>query len=113
MQYKDFPLCHALAAGHANENSIPSAGYAYTLLADHEVNPEYQHIWEAAEVALAEVLTKASMTNANDTVKINFLMKKGYDSAAGGDDDEGDYINIDKKLGIDDPRIVALADSLY
>lgn len=109
--YKDYPLCHALAAGHAAENSIPAG--AYEFLAKHVVPQDHEYIWQEAEKALTQVVEKKLGLSPDPQLVTNTLYQLGYDSAAGGDDPEGDYVNIDKQLGIDDPAITLFADSLY
>jgi len=114
--YKQFPHCHAFAAGHAAENSIPFD--AFDRLADHEVLPTEVDLWNRTETVFAAMKLSGGPIHQRQ----NALFDLGYQQAEGtdeiadaADDAERERLEkeYDQKLGLDDPTIREFMISLY
>lgn len=115
--YKEFPHCHALAAGHAAENSIPFD--AFDRLADCEVLATEVALWHRTETVLAALKLEGASTLSQRQVA---LYDMGYHQAMGTEeiadaasDDEREKLEkaYDASLGLDDPTIREFVISLY
>jgi hypothetical protein len=116
--YKQFPHCHAFAAGHAAENSIPHD--AFHRLRDCEVLQTEINLWNRTETVLAAL--KLDTPGGKISERQAALFQLGYTQAMGtdeiadaADDTERDKLEkeYDQKLGLDDPTIREFVISLY
>jgi hypothetical protein len=116
--YKEFPHCHAFAAGHAAENSIPHD--AFHRLRNCEVLQTEINLWNRTETVLAAL--KLDIPGSKISERQAALFQLGYIQAMGTDEiadaaDDAERAKLEKEhdqeLGLDDPIIKEFVDSLY
>ena len=108
--FADYPLCHWFVAGHAAENSLPMN--AHEIIRDNVIDFEEESIWVAAEAAFKRL----GHTGTQKLFELGYKQAMSTDEIAEARDDaERDRLTkeFDKSLGLNDPAIAALADSIY